>query len=168
MILIGIGVVTPAGVLAVNASAFIMQHLTQFRVTIAVCALLSGLILNGLTAIGALRYAHHSATPLFTEYRNWIIGLAVAAVLASSVVAAWLTYLGMANPRHLPDLLSVLGALLALGMPFCFTYVQRRLQRHSGTARATRGVVPGAYSAAGRYGQSPAPKPRRRPGWPRP
>src|SRR4030088_801086 len=89
LILVGIGVLTPVGVLAVNASAFIMQHLTEFRVTIAVSALLSGLILNGLTAHGVLRFAHQSARPLFREYRYWIVALAVVVVLASAVLAAW-------------------------------------------------------------------------------
>ena len=127
LVLVVIGVITPIGVLAVNASAFIMHHLDQFRMMIAICALLSGLILNGLAAYWALGLARRRAAPLFTEYRNWAIGMAVIAVGASACVGAYLTYVGLNDPRHLPNPVSVLGALFALGVPFGLTYVQRRL-----------------------------------------
>ncbi|HVH62976.1 MAG TPA: hypothetical protein VNA65_05190, partial [Candidatus Dormibacteraeota bacterium] len=54
-LLLGLGVITPIGILAVNASAFVMVHLTEFRIGIAACALISGLVLNGLTAWWLLR-----------------------------------------------------------------------------------------------------------------
>ncbi len=38
-LLVGIGVITPVGILVVNASAFVMRHLAQFRLGIAACAL---------------------------------------------------------------------------------------------------------------------------------
>jgi hypothetical protein len=129
LLLVFIGVITPVGVLAVNASAFIMQHLGEFRLTIAACALISALLLNGVSAYWALRYAERNATPLFTEYRIWIVSLAVLAVLISAGVTTVLTYLGMRDPNHLPDPLSVLGSLAALAMPFALTYIQRRIVR---------------------------------------
>ena len=49
-VLLTLGVLTPLSILAVNVSAFVMVHLADFRVGIAACALLSGLVLNGLTA----------------------------------------------------------------------------------------------------------------------
>src|ERR1035437_7122935 len=49
-VLLVLGVITPIGILAVNVSAFVMSHLAQFRIGIAALALLSGLVLNGLTA----------------------------------------------------------------------------------------------------------------------
>ena len=61
--------VTPVGILAVNASAFVMVHLSAFRLIIAGCALLSGLVLNGLTAWWLLRLASLHAPPLYREYR---------------------------------------------------------------------------------------------------
>jgi hypothetical protein len=142
MLLVAIGLVTPLGVLAVNASAFIMQHLLQFQFTIAACALLSALILNGLTAYWALRYAERSATPLFTEYRTWIISLAVIAVLVSAVVSTYMVYIGMRDPRHLPDTLSVLGSVFALVLPFVFTYLQRRMARRTRTRPPARETPP--------------------------
>ncbi|HKF74544.1 MAG TPA: hypothetical protein VKF59_00240, partial [Candidatus Dormibacteraeota bacterium] len=50
IVFVVVGASTPVGILAVNASAFVMQHLGGFRIAIALCALVSGLSLNGLTA----------------------------------------------------------------------------------------------------------------------
>jgi hypothetical protein len=170
VVLVVIGIVTPIGVLAVNASAFIMQHLNQFRVTIAVCALLSGLILNGLAAFWALGLARRRAAPLFSEYRHWVIGIAVIAVLASACIAAYLTYVGLNDPRHLPNPVSVLGALFALGMPFGLTYVQRRLLPRS-LFRAVKPPSaleghPGTRGSFGGRSSAPAPETPRYPDWP--
>ena len=59
--LLTLGVITPIGILAVNVSAFVMTHLAEFRMGIAALALLSGLVLNGLTAWWLLRLASRSA-----------------------------------------------------------------------------------------------------------
>lgn len=159
LLLVIIGVITPVGVLAVNVSAFIMQHLGEFRLTIAACALISALVLNGFSAYWALRYAERNANPLFTEYRIWIVTLAVLAVLISAGVTTVLTYLGMRDPRHLPDLLSVLGSLAALAMPFALTYVQRRIAR---PRQRRRGDPPGV--GGGEAGDGDPTRPR----YPRP
>ena len=60
-VLLTLGVITPIGILAVNFSAFVMAHLAQFRMGIAALALLSGLVLNGLTAWWLLRRIGRSA-----------------------------------------------------------------------------------------------------------
>src|SRR5258708_35783618 len=83
-VLLTLGVITPVGILAVNISAFVMVHLDQFRVGIAACALISGLVLNGLTAWWLLRLASRNAPPLFREYRMWAIGVAVLTVLLTA------------------------------------------------------------------------------------
>ena len=124
-----VGVIPPLGVLAVNGAAFLMQHLSQFSLTIAGLTALSCLLLNGLAARQAMDIARRNATPLFTEFRRWIISLAVVAVLLSAAVATWLTYQGMQNPNQLPDIKSCLGALVALGMPFALTYAERGVLR---------------------------------------
>src|SRR5207302_6864160 len=51
LILLVVGVSTPIGILAVNAAAFVMGNLAAFRLLIAACALVSSVLLNGLTAI---------------------------------------------------------------------------------------------------------------------
>ena len=89
LVFLVIGVSTPIGILAVNASAFIMLHLQEFRLGIAICSLVSGLCLNGLGAYAALARSYSYAPRLYTEYRYWLVGIATLVVLAWSVVGAW-------------------------------------------------------------------------------
>ena len=118
--------ITPIGILAVNASAFVMVHLGVFRVGIAACALISGLVLNGLTAWWLLRLASKNAPPLYREYRLWLIGAAVVLVLLTAGGGGYLTYLGLGDPRRLPDALSVVVASFMLLLPFAVSLVARR------------------------------------------
>jgi len=115
------------GILAINVSAFVMVHLTQFRIGMAACALLSGLVLNGLTAWWLLRLASRNAPPLFREYRVWAIGAAVLIVLLTAGGGGYLTYLGLDNPRRLPDALSVVVASFMLLLPFAVSVAGRRM-----------------------------------------
>jgi hypothetical protein len=127
LILLTLGVLTPVGILAVNASAFVMAHLTQFRIGIAACALLSGLVLNGLTAWWLLRLASRNAPPLFREYRMWAIGVAVLIVTITAAGGGYLTFLGLRDPKRLPDNLSIVVAAFMLLLPFAVTFAGRRM-----------------------------------------
>jgi hypothetical protein len=120
-------VITPVGILAINVSAFVMVHLAQFRIGMAACALLSGLVLNGLTAWWLLRLASRNAPPLFREYRLWAIGVAVLIVLLTAGGGGYLTYLGLDDPRRLPDALSVVVASFMLLLPFAVSVAARRM-----------------------------------------
>jgi hypothetical protein len=126
-VLLTLGVLTPIGILAVNFSAFVMVHLAEFRVGIAACALLSGLVLNGLTAWWLLRLASRSAAPLFREYRMWAVGAAVIIVLLTAAGGGYLTYLGMRDPKRLPDTLSVVVSAFMLLLPLAVTFAGRRM-----------------------------------------
>ena len=119
--------ITPIGILAVNASAFVMVHLTAFRVGIAACALISGLVLNGLTAWWLLRLASRNAPPLYREYRTWAIGAAALIVVLTAAGGGYLTYLGLGNPSRLPDALSVIVATFMLALPFAVSIAARRI-----------------------------------------
>jgi hypothetical protein len=121
-----IGVITPLGILAVNASAFVMQHLDAFRLVLSVCAFVSALFLNGLSAYAALRRAHVHVPDLLAEYRRWAIATVVIVVVASAAFGAYFTYLGMRDPRRLPDPTSVITAALLLLVPFALTWGARR------------------------------------------
>ena len=110
-----------------NASAFVMVHLTEFRIGIAACALVSGLVLNGLTAWWLLRLASRNAPPLYREYRIWAIGGAVLLVLLTAGGGGYLTYLGLNDPRRLPDTLSVVVATFMLLLPLAVSVAGRRL-----------------------------------------
>jgi hypothetical protein len=138
------------GILAVNASAFVMVHLTQFRIGMAACALLSGLVLNGLTAWWLLRLASRNAPPLFREYRMWAIGVAVVIVLLTAGGGGYLTYLGLDDPRRLPDALSVVVATFMLLLPFAVSVAGRRMA-------GMGGIIP-VDEPAGREKKSPSPK----------
>jgi hypothetical protein len=126
-VLLTLGVLTPVGILAVNVSAFVMTHLPAFRLVIAGCALVSGLVLNGLTAWWILRLASRNANPLFREYRTWAIGAAIVIVLLTASGGGYLTYLGMSDPRRLPDSLSMVVASFMLLLPLAVTYAGRRM-----------------------------------------
>ena len=127
IVLLTLGVITPIGILAVNASAFVMRHLTEFRVGIAACALISGLVLNGLTAWWLLRLARRTAPPLYRECRWWALGFAVLIVGLTAAGGGYLTYLGLRDPKHLPDSLSVVVASFMILLPFAVTIAGRRL-----------------------------------------
>ncbi len=132
--------ITPVGILAVNASAFVMVHLVQFRIGIAACALISGLVLNGLTAWWLLRLASRNAPPLYREYRIWAIGAAVLIVLLTAGGGGYLTYLGLNDPRRLPDPLSVIVASFMLLLPLAVAVAARRIA-------GLGSIVPGDESA---------------------
>ena len=123
-----IGASTPVGILAVNASAFVMQHLNQFAVGIAVCALISGLSLNGLTAWAALGRAERFKPQLMAEYRVWLIAATTAFVIVFSALGAYWTYESMQDPRQLPNIYAILTALWLLFLPVLLTLVTRRLR----------------------------------------
>ncbi len=125
LLLLVIGIITPVGILVVNASAFVMRNLQQFRIGIAVCALISSLVLNGLTASWLLRLAGRRSISIYLQHQEWATSIATIVVLATSIGAAIFTYIGMGNPSHLPDTLSVLTALAALLVPIGITYFSR-------------------------------------------
>jgi hypothetical protein len=144
--LVALGVITPLGILAVNGSAFVMLHLTQFRIGIATCAVISGLVLNGLTGWWLLRLASRNAPPLYREYRTWAIGAAVLIVGLTAGGAGYLTYLGLRDPSRLPDPLSVVVATFTLLLPLAVAVAGRRMAGLGGIlpvdeARATTAGV---------------------------
>ena len=119
--------ITPLGILAVNASAFVMVHLTEFRVGIAACAVVSGLVLNGLTAWWLLRMVSRNAPPLYREYRLWALGGSVLIVLLTAAAGGYLTYLGLRDQQRLPDALSVVVASVMILLPFAVSVAARRI-----------------------------------------
>jgi fluoride ion exporter CrcB/FEX len=128
ILFLAVGVSTPLGILAVNGSAFVMLHLTEFRVGIAVCALISGLSLNVLGAYTALSRANTSLPRLYAEYRVWVIGIAVLIVVVWSVLGAWGTFVSMRDPTKLPNLFAVLTAIWLLILPFGMNALSKRLR----------------------------------------
>jgi hypothetical protein len=125
LLLVAIGIITPIGILVVNGAAFVMRNLAQCRIGIAVCALISSLVLNGLTASWLLRLAGRRSIAIYLRHQEWATIIATIIVLATSIGAAIFTSSGMSNPSHLPDTLAVVTALLALLVPLGLTYFSR-------------------------------------------
>ena len=128
LIILGVGVFTPLGILAVNGSAFLMRHLPETRIVLAFGALLSGLLLNGLAAYAGHRRARRHVPDLLHEYRWWIWSLIVIVVVGSAVVGAYFTYLGLSDANRLPDRTAVIAAAFLLLFPFAITIGARRLE----------------------------------------
>jgi hypothetical protein len=135
-----VGASTPVGILAVNASAFVMHHLGQFQIGIALCALISGLSLNGLTSWVLLGRAERYAPQLFAEYRFWLVAAVVIFVALFSVLGAYGAFQSMSDARTLPNIYAVLTALWLLVLPVLMTFIGRRLKL--GTTR-TAGIEKG-------------------------
>jgi len=153
--LVAIGVTTPMAVLAVNGAAFVMRHLVQFRAGIASAALISSLLLNSVVAFAVIRFAQRNVPLLYAEYKRWALGLAVVIVGGTSGAAAYLTYLGMDDPKRLPDRTAIFASVLALGVPFAVNYIARRYVRR----RELDGPAPDGGGGRSRSGPS-APNPR--------
>ena len=120
---------TPVGVLVVNGSAYVMRHLPEFQYTLAVCAFVSNLSLQGLAVYVAVGHARRRWTPLYREYRTVIVFLAGAGVLAWSLFGAYLTFISMRDPNRLPDLISVLVALFLILLPVATVGGGRQLDK---------------------------------------
>jgi uncharacterized membrane protein len=127
-----IGLVTPVGILAVNGSAYVMQHLGEFRVGLAVSAFISNLFLQGLAVYAALRQANRRWHALYEEYRKIVIGLAVLGVVAWSAFGAWGTYVSMQSPKLLPNAPAVLISVWLLLLPIVTVAIGRFLGKRKG------------------------------------
>jgi hypothetical protein len=145
MIFIVVGASTPIGLLAVNASAFVMLHLPAFRIAIAISALISGLSLNGLTAAALLARASRHVPQLIAEYKPWLIAAVAVFVTAISILGSYWTYQSMQDQRTLPNIYAVLTALWLLLLPVLMTFVARRLNGGGGrTPLQAAPTAPGA------------------------
>src|SRR3989475_13184034 len=65
--------------------------------------------------------------PLYREYRLWALGVSVLIVLLTAAAGGYLTYLGLRDPRRLPDALSVIVASFMILLPFAVSLAARRL-----------------------------------------
>ena len=115
-VLLTLGVITPIGILAVNFSAFVMVHLPECRIGIAALALLSGLVLNGLTAWWLLRLASRSAAPLFAEYRMWAIGISCLALFPAAICMLFEAIFVATERAEFQTLGSIIESLLRISL----------------------------------------------------
>lgn len=125
------GISAPIGLLVVNSAAFVMDHLTEFRLSIGIASVLSSLALSGLTAHTVLGRVAAYVPDLYARFRAWMIGAAVVSVVAWSLLGGWGAYQSMRDARSLPNLAAVLTALWLVALPFLMSFVSKRLRRAS-------------------------------------
>jgi hypothetical protein len=129
--LVAIGVSAPIGLLAVNGAAFIVQHLGEFRLGIAIAAVASGLALSGLTANTVLGRVAVYMPKLYRRYRRLMVAAAAVSVVAWSLFGGWGAYQSMADARNLPNPLATLTAVWLLLLPVLMTFISKRLRARS-------------------------------------
>lgn len=161
-----LGVSAPVGLLIVNASAFVMNHLADFRLSIGIAGVVSSLALSGLTANVVLGRVAAFTPALYGRYRRWMIGAAVVSVIAWSLFGGWGAYQSMADASSLPNVYAVLTALLLLALPFAMNLISARLRRAQSAAPPPAGASSPhedgggpAAERSGTAGPSPAGRP---------
>lgn len=115
-----IGLATPIGLLVVNFSAWVISQLSAFRWGVAVSAVISALILNSLSGINVYRYIRNRWPDFIIsrpENENWVLIVAIVLVVVIAALSAIFSYVGMANPRQLPDGIAVLTGFLGVVIP---------------------------------------------------
>lgn len=115
-----IGLATPVGLLVVNFSAWVISQLGAFRWGVAVSAVISALILNSLTAINVYRYVRNRWPDFILsrpEHENLVLILAVFIVIVIAVLSAVFSYVGMSNPKDLPNGIAVITGFVGVVIP---------------------------------------------------
>src|SRR5579863_2821074 len=124
-----IGALTPLALIVVNIAAFIVQHLTEFRWTITILAFVSGIMLNSWTALNIYRVlqARRPDNPVVHE-RNQEVVLVVGmgAVIVLAFVTALFCYLGLSDPKNLPNGLTFFTGFFAAAIPIFLRAAFRR------------------------------------------
>ncbi|MHB8395447.1 MAG: hypothetical protein ACYDC5_13350 [Candidatus Dormibacteria bacterium] len=115
-----IGLATPIGLLMVNFSAWVISQLGAFRWGVAVSALISALILNSLSAINVYRYIRNRWPEFIisrVEHENVVLLGAIALVIIIAILSALFSYVGMANPKDLPNGIAVVTGFVGVVIP---------------------------------------------------
>lgn len=115
-----IGLATPVGLLVVNFSAWVISQLGAFRWGVAVSAMISALILNGLTAINVYRYVRNRWPDFIVSRQDsetWVLILGIVVIIAVAILSAVFSYVGMANPKELPNGIAVLTGFIGVVVP---------------------------------------------------
>ncbi len=131
-ILPAVGLATPMGLLVVNFSAWVISQLGAFRWGVAVSAFISALILNSLTAVNVYRYVRNR-WPDFVMSRpesgNWVLLAAITLILLTAFLSALFSYVGMENPKHLPNGIAVITGFLGVMIPLGLSLGLNRRRR---------------------------------------
>jgi hypothetical protein len=128
LVLAILAVITPAGLVLVNVAAFVMGHLAVFRVGITVSAVVSTVVLNGLTAVTAYRLglARWPEHWFFAPHRrNGLLAVFVFGLMMGATLSGVLTYQGLSDPGKLPNLATFVAGMIGLAIPLVAAFVLR-------------------------------------------
>ncbi len=127
-----IGLATPVGLLVVNFSAWVISQLGAFRWGVAVSAFISALVLNSLTAVNVYRYVRRR-WPDFVisreENGTRVLIAAIFLILVTAFVSSVFSFVGMANPRKLPNGIAVITGFLGVMIPLGLSLGLNRKRR---------------------------------------
>jgi len=115
-----IGAVTPVGLIVVNIAAFIVNHLAEFRWTITVAAFVSSMMLNSWFALNLYRVVQRRRpdhTLVQDRNQEMVLVGGVGVVIIASFLAALFCYLGLNDPKSLPNAPTFLSGAVAIAIP---------------------------------------------------
>lgn len=138
LLLAVLAVITPAGLVLVNVAAYVMGHLEAFRLAITISAVVSTIVLNGITAITAYRLG----ASLWPEHwffdrgrRGGLVASFTFLLVLGATVAGVLTYQGLSDPGKLPNLSTFLAGLIGLAIPLILALLLRERASRRGRRR---------------------------------
>ena len=113
--------VPPLALMVINIAAFLVQHIEQFRWTVAVLAFLSGMMINSYIALNLFRLVqrHFPNLGIFhPSNEEIVVALGMGAITVISFLVAFFSYRGL-DAHNLPDKFtfiygtgSILGAVI--------------------------------------------------------
>lgn len=115
-----VGAITPVLLIAVNIAAFIVHHLQEFRLIIAILAFVSGLMLNSWAGIRVYQYFHrrHPDHDLAKDSnQELVIIFGMAVIIAISALTAWFCYVGLASDKELPNAWTFILGVVSIVAP---------------------------------------------------
>jgi hypothetical protein len=128
LLLAVLAVITPAGLVVVNIAAYVMQNLAVFRVGITVSAVVSTVVLNGLTGVTAYRLgqARWPEHWFFAPHRrNGLLAVFIFGLVFGATLAGVLTWQGLSDPGKLPNLSTFIAGLIGLAIPLLAGFILR-------------------------------------------
>ncbi|MEA2646965.1 MAG: hypothetical protein QOE92_2048 [Chloroflexota bacterium] len=123
-----LAIITPAGLVLVNVAAYVMSNLAAFRVAITVSAVVSTVILNGLTGITAYRLGASrwpDAWVFAPHLRRAVTAEFILALALGAAIGGQLTYQGLSDPAKLPNLSTFIAGLIGLAIPILLAAMLR-------------------------------------------
>ena len=125
-----IGAITPILLIVVNIAAFIVHHLSGFRLIITISAFVSGLLLGSWQALNAYRVVRERVPDgaiFHKTNEDLVLVSGMTMVILVSFLVAFACYQGLADEKQLPNLLTFVGGAGGIAMPILQSLFFRRV-----------------------------------------